>query len=51
MSSNSRVNPLTSPCVNLAPGCIDHVRNSLWAGGITLALLATLCLAVPLAVM
>jgi hypothetical protein len=40
--NNSRLDPATDACVNLAPGCIDHIRNSLWAVGSTLALLVIL---------
>ena len=47
--SKSVVNYATDPCVNLAPGCIDHSRNSLWAVGVTLAVLAILSVFVLLA--
>jgi hypothetical protein len=40
--NNSRLDSATDGCVNLAPGCIDHVRNSLWSAGLTLALLGML---------
>jgi hypothetical protein len=51
MLGNSLVNPVTNTCVNLAPGCIDHMRNSLRAVWVTLALLATPGVAVRLAVL
>jgi hypothetical protein len=47
--SKSVVNYATDPCVNLAPRCVDHSRNSLWAVGVTLALLALLSVFVLLA--
>ena len=47
--TNSLVNYATDPCVNLAPGCIDHIRNSLWAVRVTLGLLAILSVFVLLA--
>jgi hypothetical protein len=40
--SNSLANSATDPCVNLAAGRINHIRNSIWALGVTLALLAIL---------
>ena len=39
---NARFGSVTDPCVNPAPGCVDHFRNSLWAVGATLVLLAIL---------
>jgi hypothetical protein len=39
---NSLLNSATDSCVNPAPGCVDHIRNSLWAVGSTLVLLAIL---------
>jgi hypothetical protein len=51
MLSNSLVNPVTSPCVNLATGFDHMTTNSLRAVGVTLALFATLVVAVPLAVL
>ena len=40
--NNARLGAVTDPCVNPAPGCVDHFRNSLWAVGATLVLLAIL---------
>jgi hypothetical protein len=40
--NNSRLDSATDGFVNLAPGCIDHIRNSLWAVSSTLTLLAIL---------
>ena len=47
--SKSVVNYATDQCVNLAPRCVDHSRNSWWAVGVTLALLALLSVCLLLA--
>ena len=40
--NNSRLDAATGACVNLAPGCIDRIRNPLSASRSTLTLLAGL---------
>jgi hypothetical protein len=42
MSKISSLGPATDPCVNVAPGCVYHIRRSLWAVGATIVLHAIL---------